>query len=102
MIHNLRIADDDYTIQSNQEHVARAYAEEDAARSVYLKQRIAETADEDKEFREKCNPYRNKPKPPPHVKPSGSNGLCIVCRRKTGPCFSLDSPYRKENQNVQD
>ena len=87
----------DVSHQGTQEHIARAFAAADAARMDYLNKRIAETQDDDYHG---GNPYLNKPKPPPHVKPLGSNGWCIVCRRKTGPCFALDSPYRKENQNV--
>ena len=86
----------DVSTQSTHEHVARAFAAADAERMAYLNQRIKETQDE----YEGGNPYQDKPKPPPHVKPPGSNGWCIVCKRKWGPCLSLDSPYRKENQNA--
>jgi len=82
MHHNLKIKDDDFSIQSNQEHVARAFADADKARMDYLNKRIAETADDTEEGEVNVQERRTRK----HVTTS-VGGQCTVCGRWRGVCI---------------
>jgi len=95
MHHNLKIKDDDFSIQSNQEHVARAFADADKARMEYLNKRIKETKDdEDGEV--------VKSKLRPHTK-TAPGTPCLICGQKLGHCSGIRrTMVNGRLQNVQD